>query len=292
MLTPHARLRIGRVWVDALTFDQALVEIEKLVDRGDRRSGLHAQCRSRRQGGIERGVQERLRPRELVAGRWHAARLGLVPSRVPLAGARRRLGHSPASPEARGTTEVAGVSSRWRPGRGRGVFAAADGGDGHHGRWVGRCADRERWFGSEQGARWRVLSRQSPTWSSWRLALRNRSSGFTVRWTRWDPRSRLAWGRPWTSWSGSTSRAPAWMGRYGLEWLYRLSQEPRRLWRRYLVEAPRFLGIVFSTWRLPTLGPCSAEFGCECQGSDFHQQVSRTGSKMSPAGLKSQIPER
>lgn len=50
---------------------------------------------------------------------------------------------------------------------------------------------------------------------------------------------------------GKYRRAPAWMGRYGLEWLYRLGQEPRRLWRRYLVESPRFLGIVFSTWRLP-----------------------------------------
>jgi UDP-N-acetyl-D-mannosaminuronic acid transferase (WecB/TagA/CpsF family) len=31
------------------------------------------------------------------------------------------------------------------------------------------------------------------------------------------------------------------MGRHGLEWLYRLSREPRRLWRRYLIGNPRFL---------------------------------------------------
>ncbi len=48
---------------------------------------------------------------------------------------------------------------------------------------------------------------------------------------------------------GKYKRAPRWMGRVGLEWAYRLSQEPRRLWRRYLVEAPRFFGIVASTWR-------------------------------------------
>jgi N-acetylglucosaminyldiphosphoundecaprenol N-acetyl-beta-D-mannosaminyltransferase len=35
---------------------------------------------------------------------------------------------------------------------------------------------------------------------------------------------------------GDTKRAPAWMSRSGLEWLFRLAQEPRRLWRRYLVE--------------------------------------------------------
>jgi N-acetylglucosaminyldiphosphoundecaprenol N-acetyl-beta-D-mannosaminyltransferase len=31
------------------------------------------------------------------------------------------------------------------------------------------------------------------------------------------------------------------MGNHGLEWLYRLSKEPRRLWRRYLIGNPLFL---------------------------------------------------
>ena len=35
--------------------------------------------------------------------------------------------------------------------------------------------------------------------------------------------------------AGRVRRAPAWMRGAGLEWAYRLSQEPRRLWRRYLV---------------------------------------------------------
>jgi exopolysaccharide biosynthesis WecB/TagA/CpsF family protein len=34
-------------------------------------------------------------------------------------------------------------------------------------------------------------------------------------------------------------RAPSWMRRAGLEWWFRLSTEPRRLWRRYLVRSPR-----------------------------------------------------
>ncbi|MHB1538782.1 MAG: WecB/TagA/CpsF family glycosyltransferase [Solirubrobacteraceae bacterium] len=37
------------------------------------------------------------------------------------------------------------------------------------------------------------------------------------------------------------AQAPAWMGRNGLEWLFRLSREPRRLWRRYATQNPRFL---------------------------------------------------
>ena len=35
---------------------------------------------------------------------------------------------------------------------------------------------------------------------------------------------------------GDVKRAPSWMSRRGLEWLYRLAQEPGRLWRRYLLE--------------------------------------------------------
>lgn len=36
-------------------------------------------------------------------------------------------------------------------------------------------------------------------------------------------------------------QAPTWMQRRGLEWLFRLNQEPRRLWRRYLLGHPQFL---------------------------------------------------
>jgi N-acetylglucosaminyldiphosphoundecaprenol N-acetyl-beta-D-mannosaminyltransferase len=39
--------------------------------------------------------------------------------------------------------------------------------------------------------------------------------------------------------SGRTRRAPEWMRASGLEWLFRLLTEPRRLWRRYLVTIPR-----------------------------------------------------
>jgi N-acetylglucosaminyldiphosphoundecaprenol N-acetyl-beta-D-mannosaminyltransferase len=35
--------------------------------------------------------------------------------------------------------------------------------------------------------------------------------------------------------AGTLRRAPAWMQRFGLEWLFRLCAEPRRLWRRYFV---------------------------------------------------------
>ena len=45
-------------------------------------------------------------------------------------------------------------------------------------------------------------------------------------------------------WAGKTTRAPAWMQRAGLEWFHRFAQEPRRMWRRYLVGNLRFAWIV------------------------------------------------
>jgi N-acetylglucosaminyldiphosphoundecaprenol N-acetyl-beta-D-mannosaminyltransferase len=44
--------------------------------------------------------------------------------------------------------------------------------------------------------------------------------------------------------SGTKPQAPRWMMRGGLEWLFRLASEPRRLWRRYLNQNPRFLALV------------------------------------------------
>jgi N-acetylglucosaminyldiphosphoundecaprenol N-acetyl-beta-D-mannosaminyltransferase len=49
--------------------------------------------------------------------------------------------------------------------------------------------------------------------------------------------------------AGIRSRAPGWMQRAGLEWSYRLLQEPGRLWKRYLVEDAAFLAILFGEWR-------------------------------------------
>jgi len=45
--------------------------------------------------------------------------------------------------------------------------------------------------------------------------------------------------------TGKVSRAPKWMQDHMLEWLYRFAAEPRRLWHRYLVLAPRFALQVF-----------------------------------------------
>jgi len=46
--------------------------------------------------------------------------------------------------------------------------------------------------------------------------------------------------------AGVKSQAPAWMQTIGLEWLFRLSTEPRRLWKRYLYHNPRFLALAIA----------------------------------------------
>jgi len=40
--------------------------------------------------------------------------------------------------------------------------------------------------------------------------------------------------------AGKVNRAPSWMQNFGLEWLYRVIQEPRRMWKRYLVTNSKF----------------------------------------------------
>ena len=48
--------------------------------------------------------------------------------------------------------------------------------------------------------------------------------------------------------SGRVRQAPRWIQRSGLEWVFRLIQEPRRLWRRYLVNNPSFVMLVLLQW--------------------------------------------
>ena len=45
--------------------------------------------------------------------------------------------------------------------------------------------------------------------------------------------------------AGTVSRAPKWMRDHGLEWVYRLFQEPKRLFKRYLVDDVKILGLVW-----------------------------------------------
>lgn len=54
----------------------------------------------------------------------------------------------------------------------------------------------------------------------------------------------LAVGAAFDFHAGLLRRPPDWVGRIGLEWAFRLIQEPQRLWHRYLVLGSRFLAVV------------------------------------------------
>lgn len=49
--------------------------------------------------------------------------------------------------------------------------------------------------------------------------------------------------------SGLTQRAPLWMQRSGLEWVYRIVEEPRRMWLRYAKSNPVFIWMVWEAYR-------------------------------------------
>jgi N-acetylglucosaminyldiphosphoundecaprenol N-acetyl-beta-D-mannosaminyltransferase len=51
----------------------------------------------------------------------------------------------------------------------------------------------------------------------------------------------LAVGAAFDFLAGMKPRAPKWMSDYGIEWIFRLASEPKRLWKRYLVGNPQFL---------------------------------------------------
>ena len=48
--------------------------------------------------------------------------------------------------------------------------------------------------------------------------------------------------------AGITKRAPLWMQELGLEWFYRFKEEPKRMWKRYLVGNTKFCLLLFKEY--------------------------------------------
>jgi N-acetylglucosaminyldiphosphoundecaprenol N-acetyl-beta-D-mannosaminyltransferase len=72
--------------------------------------------------------------------------------------------------------------------------------------------------------------------------------------------------------SGRIERAPVWMREIGMEWLYRLMQEPGRMWRRYVIGNPLFL---FRVWR-QTMNPQRFALPAAGQLADANAQRARS----------------
>jgi N-acetylglucosaminyldiphosphoundecaprenol N-acetyl-beta-D-mannosaminyltransferase len=58
----------------------------------------------------------------------------------------------------------------------------------------------------------------------------------------------LAVGAAFPFLAGTLRQAPPWMQDRGLEWLFRLWNEPRRLWRRYLLLSPAYIFLITCQW--------------------------------------------
>ena len=48
--------------------------------------------------------------------------------------------------------------------------------------------------------------------------------------------------------AGKVKRAPLWMQNFGMEWLYRVIQEPKRMWKRYLVGNTKFIWLIIKEY--------------------------------------------
>lgn len=242
--TPVRRrqVRLGHLWVDALSFEEALRAVEALVVAGA--------------GGsvFTPNVDHVVTAEDDAAFReaYAEASLALADGQ-PLIWAARALG-TPLPAKVSGSDLVwplvkLAAERRWRVylvGGGPGVAAAA--------------AERlEREFGvSVAGVDASIIPSDAAGQGD-AVAERVRAAAPHLvlvalgapkqeRWIhrnlqRIRPAVAIAVGGSLDFLAGRVRRAPPWMSRAGLEWVFRLAQEPRRLARRYLVKDTRFLSV-------------------------------------------------
>jgi N-acetylglucosaminyldiphosphoundecaprenol N-acetyl-beta-D-mannosaminyltransferase len=90
---------------------------------------------------------------------------------------------------------------------------------------------------SDSGARFLFVGLGCPKQEEWIIDHRDRI-----------PAVMLGVGAAFDFLAGSKPQAPRWMMHSGLEWVFRLASEPRRLWARYLKHNPRFAVLFFRQW--------------------------------------------
>lgn len=240
------RLRIGHVAIDQVTFAEALDAVESLVTAGE---GGYVVTPN-----IDHVVNAESNPAFRDA--YAAARLSLADG-MPLVWASRLLG-TPLPERIAGSDFVLPLVERAAR-RGWSVYLLG-GAPGS----AEKAAARLR---SEYGAR--IAGVDAPVVTAGGEDVASLRALETLRATRPDlvlvgfgspkqelwlhrhaealrPAVGLAVGAAIDFVAGRVPRAPGWMSRNGLEWLYRLTREPKRLWRRYLVNDPKVLPVL---WR-------------------------------------------
>lgn len=83
---------------------------------------------------------------------------------------------------------------------------------------------------NESGTQILFMGLGCPKQENWMAAHKNKLSAVM-----------LGVGASFDFYAGNVKESPEFLGNLGLEWLYRLTQEPKRLWRRYLILNPRFM---------------------------------------------------
>ena len=247
----RARVRFGRLWVDALTFAETLVSVRALVKAGA--------------GGtiFTPNVDHLIIAEDEAAFRRAYRRVSLsLADGVPLVWASRLL--RPPLPAKLSGSDMLVPLARLAAAEGWGVYllggmpgaaraTAARLRAEHEVRVVGvddtgltldmRSAANRAAIARIRAARPALLfvALGSPKQELW-IADAKADLGPVVS---------MGVGASFDFIAGLSKRAPGWISRMGLEWVYRLLQDPRRLWRRYLVRGPRFIGILWRTAQLP-----------------------------------------
>jgi N-acetylglucosaminyldiphosphoundecaprenol N-acetyl-beta-D-mannosaminyltransferase len=73
--------------------------------------------------------------------------------------------------------------------------------------------------------------------------------------------------------AGNIKRAPKWISELGLEWLYRLLSEPKRLWKRYLVHGPSFFWLVLKQKLNLYAGPFKTTYSVSSEGVSCEKMI-------------------
>jgi N-acetylglucosaminyldiphosphoundecaprenol N-acetyl-beta-D-mannosaminyltransferase len=244
------RMRLGRVPIDSLTFAEALDAIDALVAKGEGGTVFTP--------NVDHVVQAE--ENERFRDAYEAATLSLVDG-MPVLWASRLMG-SPLPEKVSGSDLVVPLLERaaargWRVFFLGGLPGSAEGArdslvariPGLH--VVGVAAPRISVDGASvsHDAIVEVLREARPDLVLVALGAPKQELFSHAIAARVRPAVLVGIGATLDFIAGKVRRAPPWMSANGLEWLYRLAQEPRRMWRRYLVEDPKFLLILLRELR-------------------------------------------
>lgn len=235
------RVDVLGVQVSALTMDSAVAEIARWVEQDEH----HYVCVT----GVH-GVMESQRDPDLV--RIHNASGLTTPDGMPLVWCAHRAGF-PHVRRVYGPDLMLALLARARDEGWSSFFYG--GGDGTADRLA--AALQERFEGLRVAGTWTPPFRPLTPEEDDEVVRVINASGADLVWVglstpkqeRWmdqhvgrlDAAALLGVGAAFDIHAGTLPQAPPWMQQRGLEWLYRLLREPRRLWRRYLVNNPLFI---------------------------------------------------